>query len=132
MSFATTARPGLIPRPKSSAPCLPLVSSLGPVRATAMDDEIKLNWGAAEDDGHVLVNMPGRKVAAFANTAGLVTLAVEVDGTQVAAEIDPQEAVRLVALLRDAIDDAMPIYGRSVAEFAAYEAISKAAGGAGK
>lgn len=92
------------------------------------DDEIKLNWAEAEEDGHVLVNAPSRKLAVFANTMGWVTLVVEEGGQQAVAAMDPQEAVRLVALLRDAIDDAMPTYRRNVAEFEAHEAVQKAAG----
>lgn len=96
------------------------------------DDEIKLNWAEAEEDGHVLVNFPARKVAAFANSLGWVTLVIEEDGQQVATALEPPEVFQLVALLRDAIDDAMPTYRRNVAEITAHEAISKAAGGAGK
>ncbi len=93
-----------------------------------MDDEIKLNWADAEEDGHVLVNFPARKLAVFANTMGCVALVLEQDGQQTVTELEPQEALDFVAMLCAAINEAVPTYQRNVAEFAAFEAISKAKG----
>lgn len=124
MSFVATAR--VAPEKQDKPACLPLVSSMGGERADM--DDIKLNWDKAEQDGYVLVNAPARKLAVFANMTGWITLVVTHDKRQIVTELDPQEGVRLVALLRDAIDDAMPIYQNMVAELAAHDAIYKAAG----
>lgn len=86
----------------------------------------RIDWKDAAERGFVLVDFPARKVAVFANQSGEVVIASEVDGEVSAVAVDVEEALRLVALVRDAIDDAVPVSRRLDAEFAAYNAIEDA------
>lgn len=88
----------------------------------------KLDWAEAEGEGHTLVNYLGRKIALFANTFGDVALVIEEDGLQVATTIDVSEALHMVAMLRDAIDVAVPTSQRMAASLGAFDAIQIAKG----
>lgn len=116
MSFDTTAR--VAPEKQDMPACLPLVSMTGCERAVM--NEVQLNWEAAAADGHVLVNAPANRLAVFANTIGDVVLVAGDDESETVTTLDVQEAVRLVAMLRDAIDDAAPEARRVADECAAF------------
>ena len=126
MIFATTAISGLIPREKSGAPPSADGSFLGVTKADM--DETKFDWVDAAQDGHVLLDYPARKVAVFANQSGEVVVVSEHDGVESVVALELEEALHMVAMLRDAIDDAAPISRRVGAEFAAFQLIQKAQG----
>lgn len=85
-----------------------------------------IDWMEAAERGFVLVNAPARKVAVFANQSGEVAIVSAVDGVEIVTPVDLDEALRLVALLRDAIDDAAPIARHMEAQYAAFNAIEDA------
>lgn len=116
VTFDTTAR--VAPEKQDMPACLPLVSMTGCERAVM--NEVQLNWEAAAADGHVLVNAPANRLAVFANTIGDVVLVAGDDESETVTTLDVQEAVRLVAMLRDAIDDAALEARRVADECAAF------------
>ena len=86
----------------------------------------RIDWKEAANLGFVLVDFPARKVAVFANQSGRIVIATEVDGEASFVDVEVDEAVRLVALVRDAIDDAVPVARKFDAEYAAFNAIENA------
>lgn len=82
------------------------------------------------DNQFILVDLPARKLAVFANDSGqVVTASLEVERTHIGL-IEPEEVARVVAALLAAQIDAQEVAKAIEPDYLAYEAISKAMGAA--
>jgi hypothetical protein len=103
LSLWTTARVA----PEKQLHHLPADGFLrGAMKVNMTEQNIKLNWQEAKEQGFVVADAPARKLAAFANTTGEVVIVQEDDGVQTAVGLTVKEATKLMSVLADAINEA--------------------------
>lgn len=89
-----------------------------------------LIFNELREEGHVVVDYPGRKIAVYANTSGHVVLLCQEGGIEMCQLVTPDEINDLCAALMRAGKEAKPIENVMNADFEAFTAIAKAQGGA--